>query len=269
MRLRVFTVFTVCTLFMVSMVSQSAYGDYLETLNLYFQAEPDVCIMEPNPALIPNFYPNIYNMTKNGINHWEETMYKATSSDSLWDFKVFEYPWETHSDKETWDFPHCSIFVVYDKENTKSDALAFASFDFSKSNHKWSMVNMFLNHYPKQSFHIQIGNGTNNSITVDFEKKQLPLEDLNNIFLHEFGHAAFGLGHYWINDRNCVPDKSCQERSIMYHSLDPFINQTKSITNEDVEMVIRLHGEDGFGLTKPRWNPDECSFVNGTISTCR
>ena len=33
----------------------------------------------------------------------------------------------------------------------------------------------------------------------------------------------------------------------MYHQIDVFAETTKSVTDKDLDMLIRIYGEDGFG----------------------
>ena len=144
-------------------------------------------------------------------------------------------------------------------------ALGTAGLDFSHSKHKFSYITISLWHYPQTTFKITIGD-TPKTEVYEFEPKPLPIGDIRNIILHEFGHSL-GLGHYTIVDRGCTTQE-CSDRSIMYPSLHTFANQTKTVTSEDIQMVYEIHGEDGFGYPNPPYIPYFCTFVNGTIGVC-
>jgi hypothetical protein len=55
----------------------------------------------------------------------------------------------------------------------------------------------------------------------------------------------------------------------MYHSLEIWKNTTKSVQHEDIQMLIKIYGEDGFGYPRPSWIPNQCDYVDGIISDCR
>ena len=48
----------------------------------------------------------------------------------------------------------------------------------------------------------------------------------------------------------------------MYHQIDVFSDEIKPVTEKDINMVIRIYGEDGFGLKEPRYIPRICEISN-------
>ena len=203
--------------------------------------------MSPSEETEPRFYPHIYNATKSAVMEWETKLNEKGD----WSFPIYEYPFETHDQKEARDFPNCNVFITFEKM-IDGKALGTAGLDFSHSKHKFSYITISLWHYPQTTFKITIGD-TPKTEVYEFEPKPLPIGDIRNIILHEFGHSL-GLGHYTIVDRGCTTQE-CSDRSIMYPSLHTFANQTKTVTSEDIQMVYEIHGEDGFGYPNPPYIP--------------
>jgi len=239
-----------------------AFGDYMDTMSLYQADNPTVCIMSPDPLIEPTFYPYMYDITRSTVWEWETKLEHATDGD--WHFPINEYPFDIHNNKHPRDFPECNIFITFDKLSGSS-ALGTTAFDFSNSNHKYAFITVYTEAYPPQKITITLG--SNNNVNLELKAKPLDIIDIRNILLHEFGHGL-GLEHYYIYDDNCKKNE-CGDRSVMYHSLSIWKNTTKTVTNEDIQMVVRIYGEDGFDRHFPRWIPDQCDFVDGIISECR
>jgi hypothetical protein len=239
-----------------------AMGDYMDTLGLYQTNNPVSCIMSPDPELEPMFYPYMYDITRSAIWEWEIKLNSQTNGD--WKFPIYEYPFHTHDKKTPNEFPECDIFITFDQLSGDS-ALGTTGFDFSKSSHKYAFITVYTQAYPPQKITISIGNDS--SISMELVPKQLDLIDIRNIVSHEFGHGL-GLGHYYLHDPSCVI-QNCQERSIMYHSLDIWKNMTKTVQDEDIQMLVKIYGEDGFGYPRPHWIPQQCDYVEGLIGDCR
>tara|TARA_R110002020_G_scaffold149756_4_gene326195 strand:- start:197 stop:985 length:789 start_codon:yes stop_codon:yes gene_type:complete len=239
-----------------------AHADYFESLGLYLKENPNVCIMEANPNYT-EYHNEIYDLTRSAINNWEYTLQQKTGGD--WTFPIYQYSFESHDNKTPRDFPNCDIFMTFE-QFANGKALGTTSFDYSNSNHKYSYITTWINSFENHKITIIIG-GENPSASKKIEQKHLPLEAIYNIVLHEFGHAL-GLGHYQTLDDNCKGN-DCAERSIMFPSIDPFSSNIKQITDEDIQMVVRLYGDDGFGYPNPVWNPKSCDFLDGKLDKCR
>jgi hypothetical protein len=242
-----------------------AHADYMETLNLYLKDNPNVCIMSPEPSE-EEYHIAIQELTKAAIQTWQYKLTAETGGD--WNFPMYDYPFEYHDKLSTDDFPHCNIFIVFEK-NSSGKTLGTTGFDYSNSKHKWAYITVWTHNYENVKFTITIG-GDNKQENIKLEQKHRPLEAIYNIILHEFGHAL-GIGHYQTLDENCksLNDNPCSDRSIMFPSLEPFSTKIKQVTSEDIQMMIRLYGEDGFGYPNPAWNPKSCDFLDGKLDKCR
>lgn len=252
----------VCSLLVFGLLGL-AFGDYMDTLGLYQTDNPVSCIMSPDPKLEPMFYPYMYDITRTAIWEWEVKLNNATDGD--WHFPIYEYPFELHDGKVARDFPECDIFLTFG-QLSGSSALGTTGFDFSQSTHKYAYITTYTQAYPPQKITITLGGS--GDINLELKPKALDLNDIRNIVLHEFGHGL-GMEHYYIHDSTCVTPRSCGDRSVMYHSLNLWQNTTKSVTNEDIQMLVRIYGEDGFGYPIPSWIPQQCEFIDGLLSDCR
>ncbi len=251
----------ICSLLIFGLLGL-AFGDYMDTMGLYQTNNPVSCIMSPDPELEPLFYPYMYDITRSAIWEWELRLNQTT--DGYWDFPIYEYPFHTHDKKTPRDFPECDIFLTFE-QLSGSSALGTTGYDFSHSSHKYAFITTYTQAYPPQKITISIGGSSD--INIELKPKDLDMIDIRNIVSHEFGHAL-GLGHYYLHDPTCLVGQ-CQNRSIMYHSLDIWKNQTKTVQHEDIQMLIKIYGEDGFGYPRPSWIPQQCDFMEGIISDCR
>ena len=75
--------------------------------------------------------------------------------------------------------------------------------------------------------------------------------------LSAIGHG-FGIEHFYVTS-NCM-EVECDYSPIMYHSIKVFEGQIKNVTDKDVNMLVRIYGEDGFGGMTPKWIPRTCDI---------
>ena len=234
---------------LLSVGIHAAYAeDTMDTLGFEHKSNPVTCIMEPPPDIQDRFHYSIFTMTYESVKKWSSDMNDFTEGD--WYIPMRYYEHETHFDKTPEDFPECNIFIEYRKYNgsdgnphSSETALGYTSFDFSKSRHGFSYVMVFFE-IPQENPKISlcIGCVDQDEATITIEKKYVPVPDeaVNRVIMHEFGHAL-GIGHY-IEDRN----KSNNEPSLMYPTLNPFGDNSSVIETIDKEMLVKLYYKDGF-----------------------
>jgi predicted Zn-dependent protease len=217
--------------------------DYYKTMGTQYNINPKVCIMLPNPDVESRVI-EIQNATTNALDEWQTKLKDHT--DGNWTIYREIYEWQDHGHLTTDDFD-CGAFVNYsgqvDSYMAQHGVLGTAEANIDKG-YYWLEIQTQV---VKRSIQIVLGGSLDNSTSgVVSEPKPLPLIDIENIIKHEFGHAL-GLEHFYCNDNrsNCIDD------SIMYGKLNTFTNSTKSITERDLNMVVRMYGIDGFGSPHP------------------
>ena len=228
----------------------NAYGDYYRTIGVYHADNPVVCIMYPDPE--QENIELLTDLTHSSIDEWQTKLVNATNGN--WQMFILEYEWSEHATAYVEEFPHCTIFVNY-IHLTADESVGRTGWDFSKSDRYYYWVEIDT-HTVEKRLQIEL-NEEGGNVTSKTIIRELPENDLRNVILHEFGHAL-GVEHYYVNT-NCIQEE-CDYSPIMYRSVDLFEDQVKIVTEKDLNMVIRIYGEDGFGHPKPVVIPRHCEI---------
>lgn len=232
-------------------IDLSIYDKY-DNLKIKHIGNPNLCIFEADPTFTSN-WEAIERETKIAVYYWEVSLIAVTGGN--WDINILPtIPFEEHDTATPNDYPLCNILITYDDINTKTNALGSTAIDFSKSNHKFTFIKVFLNATENKKITIKLGDIDKNddaTITFSNNRKPLPMNTIRNIVMHEIGHGI-GLGHFFgVN----------QGKSVMQPSLEPFSDDEWNIHLVDIKMVMELYGEDGFGGTGLPYNPKACYFT--------
>ena len=230
----------------------NAYGDYYKTIGVYHKDNPSVCIMYPDEQEYSNII-MLQEQTLSAINEWE---FRATNSTGggNWNATITEHYWSEHGDKNTDDYPDCTIFINY-VEGKEDGSLGRTSWDFSSSvrYYYWIEIDLYAS---ERSLNITLGDDMKDAVITDeVEWKFIPANDVRNVVLHEYGHGL-GIEHYYVTG-DCR-EIECDYSPIMFGSIDVFEGTEKSITEKDIKMLIRIYGEDGYGFPQPKYIPRVC-----------
>jgi len=233
-------------LILFSSLNTASAEDRIYSMRLAHADNPTFCIMEPSSDLTEIYHEYLLKTTFDAVMEWQTEMNQFTEGD--WDIPVFIYEYEEHFDKDISWFPLCNIFIEYEMKNmsdvVSSSALGYASYDFSKSWHKWSYIKIYATAEQETTrFSLCIGCEPKTSeIIQEKNHKLLDRDTVRFIILHEIGHAI-GLGHYIIG----LDSKSTD--TIMLPALKPF-----AVENKDVKIglidklaLVEIYGKDGFG----------------------
>tara|TARA_B100000029_G_scaffold514285_1_gene616486 strand:- start:3504 stop:4334 length:831 start_codon:yes stop_codon:yes gene_type:complete len=255
----------VVSLLMVTSVQAFGFtheeGDKYENLGIRHDARPQVCLFEPNPTHVDwDYWKAVEYESWSAILEWQIQMSEFTDGDWTM-FTHSTVPYHEHWNKTPDDYRHCTIFLTFEAWNERTDdlALGLTGIDFADSKHKFTYIVVFLHAEERNNIVIDLGSMKENSegqFEFVFEKKQLPLNTVYNIVLHELGHGL-GLGHYW-------GDKQDHKRSALVPTLSPFEDEDIrfEITIADKFQLVQIYGEDGYLKPHPPWLPDACYFIN-------
>jgi len=237
----------------------NAYAwDYYKTMGTQFTINPKVCMMLPDPEIESRTI-QLQNATNNALDEWQTKL--QNNVDGNWTIYREAYEWEYHKDLITDDFPTCSAFVNYsgqlDNYMATHGVLGIATVNLDKGYYWLEIQTQVI----KRTIQIHLGATlAESSSGVKSVEAELPLNDIENIIKHEFGHAL-GLEHFYCNDKR----NDCIDDSIMYAKLDTFTNSTKSVMQRDINMIVKLYGINGFGTPHPNI-PRTC--VVSATQTC-
>jgi len=230
----------------------NAYGDYFRTIGVYHADNPLVCIMNPDPE--KENVKMIWEQTNSAINEWQNKLINATNGN--WEMNVQEYEWSEHAFLTVDDYPDCTIFVNYN-HITEDESVGRTGWDFSNSNRYYYWVEVDT-HTVEKKVHIEL-DGKGGNVSTNSVIRELPDTDLRNVILHEFGHSL-GVEHYYVTT-DCRIEE-CDYNPIMYSQVNLFVDDVKYVTEKDLNMVIRIYGEDGFDPYKPLVIPRHCEILD-------
>jgi len=249
--MRLITVYIIICLIAFAYIGffATAYGDYFKTVGVYHKVTPSVCIMYPDPE-IDSRTDMLIDVTHSAINEWQTKLVNATGGN--WNMTVTDHPWIEHRYADIDNYPECTVFVTF-PYGSDGESVGRATWDFSSSKRYYYWLEIDLNTTEhKIAIHFGESGGT---VSSNMVWMQIPELDIRNTVLHEFGHSL-GLEHYYITT-NCI-EEECDFSPIMYSSIDVFEGQVKYVTDKDINMVIRIYGEDGFDPHKPKYIPRQC-----------
>jgi hypothetical protein len=229
----------------------SAYGDYFKTTGVYHKTNPSVCIMYPDESY--DNIPMLKEQTFSAISEWQTKLVNATGGN--WNMTTTEYPWSEHAFLTVDDYPECTVFINYE-QGVADESVGRTGYDFSKSSRYYYWIEIDLYTIERKisiNFTEDGGTVSNNMVWL-----KIPSNDIRNIILHEFGHGL-GLEHYYVTS-DCRVEE-CDYSPIMYSKIDVFEGLSKSVTDKDLNMTIRIYGEDGFAGIKPKFSPRTCDIL--------
>lgn len=242
-----------------------ANADVYETLGVVHRGHPDVCIFEPYENKNTVNVDEVVQTAKNSVKLWEDKLH-LYSPEGDWSFNIDVIPVEEHDQKFPTDFPLCNILISYEHSNyARQPSLGYTHVDFSRSSHQFTHVVVFLHEIIPAKVSINL-NETGGSVSKYVELKPFPIETIQNITTHEFGHAL-GIGHYEVTDPP-ISKAPWLTRSVMFYALDPKILNIAEPTYVDVKMAEILYKEDGFGYDRPSWIPRIGYYTIGDNDIC-
>ena len=220
---------------------------YYKTIGVKLnEIKPEVCFFEPEDEYVNERFwkEGWFGIGTGALNEWKYNLQQETGiiEGWTWDYKMFLVP--EHAGKSTKDplFKECNIFIVYEKLS-ETGVVGQAASHYENSFHGYTYITIWTQTTTGGSTTIYLGESFNESKVIKNpgEVVDIPAVNIGKIAQHEFGHAL-GLEHQY---RTLMGVSS---NSIMVGNLDVVKENTdRFITDNDIQAVILMYGEDGFG----------------------
>jgi hypothetical protein len=220
---------------------------YYKTIGVKInEIKPEVCFFEPEDDYVNKRFwkENWFGIGTDALNEWKYNLQQETGviEGWTWDYKIFLL--QDHVGKSTKDlaFRECNIFVVYEKLS-ETGVIGQAASHYENSFHGYTFITVWTQTTTGGSTTIYLGESFNESKVIKNpgEVVDISKDNIGKILQHEFGHAL-GLEHQY-RTLNGVASNS-----IMVENLDiTKENLNRFVTDNDIQAVILMYGEDGFG----------------------
>ena len=220
---------------------------YYKTIGVKInEIKPEVCFFEPEDDYVKKRFwkENWFGIGADALNEWKYNLQQETGviEGWTWDYKIFLL--QDHVGKSTKDlaFRECNIFVVYEKLS-ETGVIGQAASHYENSFHGYTFITVWTQTTTGGSTTIYLGESFNESKVIKNpgEVVDISKDNIGKILQHEFGHAL-GLEHQY-RTLNGVASNS-----IMVENLDIMKeNLNRFVTDNDIQAVILMYGEDGFG----------------------
>lgn len=222
-------------------LTQSVFGfDYFKTMGTMYGVYPTYCIMEPDPEIEPR-HEYLTELAKSSIDEWSIKLTEATGGN--WNMYYQSYAYDQHKDRTTDDYGQCGGFINFTSEPMTDGVLGRASANLEKGFYWIEAQTQFS----ANKISIKLGGNWEDRVSTTHIEGDIPLNDIRNILIHEIGHSL-GIEHYY-----CEPQTDdCINKSVMYPNMDILQGEIRTIKEVDIDMVVRIYGEDGFlGWSNP------------------
>ena len=220
---------------------------YYKTIGVKInEIKPEVCFFEPEDKDVSKRFwkENWFGIGTDALNEWKYNLQQETGviEGWTWDYKIFLL--QDHVGKSTKDiaFRECNIFVVYEKLS-ETGVIGQAASHYENSFHGYTFITVWTQTTTGGSTTIYLGESFNESKVIKNpgEVVDISKDNIGKILQHEFGHAL-GLEHQYRTLNGVVSN------SIMVENLDiTKENLNRFVTDNDIQAVILMYGEDGFG----------------------
>jgi len=222
------------------------YQYYYKTVGVKVQElEPEICYIEPEDDYVRERFwdEQWFSTTADAITEWERQLQLETGTEEGWHWNFKFYALEDHVGKNIYDreFRECNVFIFFENYHERS-ILGQTAYFYNDSFFGYTQITIWAQSYTPAKLSITLGETPDKSVTVwgERELEEIPAHNIPKVMQHEFGHV-FGLEHQY---RTLDATNST---SIMQAYLNPLeLNEDRRITQNDIDAVILLYGEDGF-----------------------
>ena len=220
---------------------------YYTTLGIKLnEIKPEICFFEPEDEYVNERFwkEDWFGVGTSAINEWKYNlqMESGVREGWTWNYNVFLVPEHAGKSVRYPLFKECNVFIVFEKLS-ETGVVGQAASHFENSFHGYTFITVWTQTVTGGSTTIYLGENFEESKVIknQGEVVDIPADNIGKIIQHEFGHAL-GLGHQY---RTLMGDES---NSIMVENLAVTKkNLNRFVTDNDIQAVILMYGEDGFG----------------------
>ena len=220
---------------------------YYKTIGIKLnEVKPEICFLEPEDEYVKKRFwkEGWFGISTISLNEWQWNLQNETGNIEGWTWEFRMFLVDDHKDKDIRDpsFRECNVFIDF-KKLSDDGILGQAASVYKNSFHGYTYITVWTQSELGGSTTFYIGETFSESRVIKNPGEIIDIskQNIGKIIQHEFGHAL-GLEHQY---RTLMGEKS---NSIMVENLDIIGKNTdRFITDNDIQAVILMYGDDGFG----------------------